>query len=133
MRLLLAARQADLRLSLELLLSEQPTVEIVGVASESSGLLALIETSKPDMIVSDWELLVRPLATIPPEPDQSCPHLKTIVLTANNRDRQAAMEAGADAAVLKGASPDLLLQTFARVHKQIAQRGQISEKKGKGL
>jgi MFS family permease len=72
-------KQADLRLSLELLLSEQPGVEIVGVASESSGLLALIETSKPDMIVSDWELLVRPLVTIPPERDQSCPRLKTIV------------------------------------------------------
>ena len=56
MRLLLAAAQPNLRLSLELFLSEQPGVEIVGSASESAGLVALIHTTDPDMILTDWDL-----------------------------------------------------------------------------
>jgi DNA-binding NarL/FixJ family response regulator len=118
MRLLLAAGQADLRLSLELLLSEQPGVEIVGSASESDGLLALIQTSEPDMILTDWDLPGRPLATILSEQDRSYDLPKTIILTASDRDRQAAIEAGADAAVLKGASPDLLLSAFQEIRTQ---------------
>jgi len=118
MRLLLAAGKANLRLSLELLLSEQPGVEIVGSASEGAGLLALIQTSEPDMILSDWDLPGRPLATLLAGRDQSYHLPKTIILTTSNRDRQAALDAGADAAVLKGASPDLLLSAFQELRTQ---------------
>ena len=118
MRLLLAAGQADLRLSLELLLSEQPGVEIVGSASESDGLLALIQTSKPDIILTEWNLPGRSLATILPERERSLHHPKTIVLTASNRDCRVAIEAGADAVVLKGASPDFLLSAFQEIRTQ---------------
>ena len=125
MRLLLAAGKAHFRLALELLLSEQPGVEIVGSASEGDGLLALMETSDPDMIVAEWDLLGRPLATIFSERDQSCPHLKMIILTTSNRDRQAAIAAGADASVLKGASPDLLLSTFRELRTQITANQEV--------
>jgi DNA-binding NarL/FixJ family response regulator len=118
MRLLLAAKQADLRVALELLLGEQPGAEVVGSASEGEGLLALIKTSKPSLIVSDWNLPGQPLVSILAEREQLCPQASMIVLTDGNRDRQAALEAGADAAVLKGASPDILLAAFRNLQRQ---------------
>lgn len=112
MRLLLATAQPDLRLSLELLLSEQPGVEVVGSASESDGLLALIHTTEPDMILTDWDLPGPSLSNVIAEIHHLQHTPTTIVLVANNRDHQTAVEASADAVVLKGSSPDLLLSTF---------------------
>jgi len=118
--LLLATAQTDLRLSLELLLSEQPGVEIVGTASESDGLLALTRTCRPDMIMTDWNLPGRPLPNILSEAANLPTHPKIIILTTLNSYNQAALDAGADAVVLKGASPDLLLATFERVRGKAA-------------
>lgn len=118
MRLLLAAGQADLRLSLELLLSEQPGVEIVGSASENDGLLALIQTSAPDMIVTDWDLPGLSLANVIAKARQKHQPPATIVLVAGNSDCQTAVNAGADAVVFKGSSPDLLLSAFRKLQSQ---------------
>ena len=122
MRLLLAAGQPNLRLSLELLLSEQPGVEIVGSASESDGLLALIHTSKPDMILTDWDLPGPPLANVIAEAYQKQHPPTTIVLVTHNSDYQTAVNAGADAVVLKGSSPDLLLSAFQKLRPQFTSR-----------
>lgn len=117
MRLLLATAQPDLRLSLELLLGEQPGVKIVGTVSESDGLLALIHTTTPDMIVTDWDLPGRPLTAIFNETNLPKPP-KIIILINRISDTQRAQETCADAVVLKGASPDILLKTFQQVRKQ---------------
>ena len=120
MRVLLAAGRADLRLSLELLLSEQPGVEIVGSASEGDGLLALIHTTKPDLLVTDWEIPGRPMPAIISEAIKSNPHPRILILASSNSGCQAALGAGADAAVLKGSSPNLLLTTFQNVRSKSA-------------
>lgn len=118
MRLLLAAEKADLRLSLELLLSEQPGVEIVGSASESKGLLALIHTSDPDMILMDWDLAGRSSVNIIAEAKQLQQSPTTIVLITYSSDYQMAVEAGANTVVLKGSSPDVLLSAFQELRIQ---------------
>ena len=118
MRLLLAAGKTDLRLSLELLFSELPGVEVVGSASETGGLMALIKTSEPDMVLTDWDLPVWPLATILSKRERSYHLPKMIVLAASNSECRAAKEAGADAAVLRGSSPDLLLSAFQELRTQ---------------
>ena len=122
MRLLLAAGQPNLRLSLELLLSEQPGVEIVGSASESDGLLALIHTSEPDMILTDWNLPGPPLANVIAEADQKKHPPTTIVLITHESDYQTAVNAGADAVVVKGSSPGLLLSAFQKLRPQFTSR-----------
>ena len=120
MRLVLATAHTDLRLSLELLLSEQPGVIIVGAVSEGDGLMALIGTTNPDMVMAEWDLPGRSLPTIISALEKSDPHPRIIILTGRNRDCQTAVAAGADAAVLKGASPDFLLTTFREVRSRPA-------------
>ena len=115
MRLLLAIANHDLRLSLQLLLSEQPSVEIVGTASEGEGLLALMHVIQPDMILTDWDLPGRPLTTVLQKADPTHPP-KIILLASDYDDCQLISEQiQVDAIVLKGASPDVLLNTFHQI------------------
>ena len=54
MRTVLAIGDSDLLLALQLLLNEEPRVNIVGTTSELDGLLSLIETTGPDLVLLDW-------------------------------------------------------------------------------
>ncbi len=118
MRLLLATAESNLRLSLELLFSEQPGVKIVGTASESDGLWALIQIIKPDMVIADWHLPGRPLLEILLEIFNLSQRPRLIILADRDSDYLLAQNAGADAVVLMGASPDLLLSAFTRLRKK---------------
>jgi hypothetical protein len=69
------------------------------------------------MVVADWGLLGRPLAGVLAEQGRACSLPKTIILANSNEERRQALEAGADAAVLKGAPPIMLLEAFDRVRK----------------
>lgn len=64
MRVLLADQHPDIRLALALLLSKEPGVMIVGSVSEAEGLLALAQTTRPDIVVLDSQLPGRALAEI---------------------------------------------------------------------
>ena len=122
MRLLLATAHLDLRLSLELLLSEQPGVEIVGAASESDGLVALTQTTKPDLIVTDWDLPGRPISAILTATPHSYQQPLVMVLVSENNAFLEATDSGAEAVVMKGASPDHLLTAFRKLQRQYIQQ-----------
>ena len=122
MRLLLAAPEPDLRLSLELLFSEQPGIYIVGTASESDGLLALIRTTNPDIVLTDWDLPGRPLSAIISHTNKQAKSPQFIILTTNNSECEHARKAGANFTVVKGVSPDVLLSAFAKASYQTTHR-----------
>ena len=48
---LLAIHSPDLRLAVDLLLREEPGINVIGVASETEGLMALLRTTQPDLIL----------------------------------------------------------------------------------
>jgi DNA-binding NarL/FixJ family response regulator len=126
MRLLLAAGHPDLRLSLELLFSEQLGVEIVGTTSESDGLLALIHTTKPDMILADWDLPGTSMSNVIAEARQEQHPPVTIILVAGNSDYQKAVDSNADAVVIKGSSPRSLLSAFQQLRPQVSSSREIN-------
>ena len=119
MKILLATEDPNLRLSLELVLSEEPAVTVAGTASESEGLLALIKSTRPAIVLLDWNLPGRPPADILA---QSCCRPESayfIVLGSSAEDKLMALSAGADAFVVKGDPPDQLLTAFRTVRKEI--------------
>ncbi len=122
MRLLLAATEPDLRLSLQLLLGEQPGVVIVGTASEGDGLLALMRTSRPQMIVTEWDLPGHPLPALIAEAHYLQPFPASVMLMAGEANYAAAENSGADAVVLTGASPEFLISAFHRLQRQLSPR-----------
>ena len=109
MNVVLAIRQADARLALELLLSEEPGVRIVGAASETGGLLALIQTARPDLVVVEWALPGQPTWHVLTEAQMLIDRLTFLVLGQELSQKQHALDAGAQGFVLIGDPPEQFL------------------------
>jgi DNA-binding NarL/FixJ family response regulator len=109
MRIMVAVSDTDLRLSLELMLSEEPGVRITGSVTDTSGLLALVKQTAPDLLLLDWELSGISCETILGELQSLDPHPKVIVLGRRQADKQSVLRAGADAYQIKGDPPEQLL------------------------
>jgi DNA-binding NarL/FixJ family response regulator len=105
MHILVAAKQADLRLAIELYLTEEPGLEIVGTVSDAASLRALLQPSHPDLVLLDWDLPGPSPADLVTEAKglASCPQV--IVLGPDADAAPAALAAGADAFVVKGDPP----------------------------
>ena len=109
MDILLAIHQPDLRLAIDLLLREEPGLNVVGVARETKTLLALLRVIRSDVVLLDWALAGQPLTDVLTKICRRDDRLKTIVLGTLEDDREAILAAGADAFVVKGESPQQLL------------------------
>jgi two-component system response regulator DesR len=108
----IAIGNPSLRLALELLLSEEPGVEVVGTTSETEGLLALVRTAQPDLVVLDWQLPGRSMSDLLSLVQSMEGRPKLIILSGDARVRQHALGAGAHAFVTVGESPNHLLDAF---------------------
>ena len=115
MDVLLAIHHPDLRLAIDLYLREEPGINVVGMASETEGLSALLNTLRPDLLLIDWSLPGRPLVQVLAEGQEPDPPPKIIVLGADDRDMKAALAAKADYFVVKGESPEQLLSAIRHV------------------
>ncbi len=127
MHVLLATKHPDLRLSIELLLSQEPGVSIVGSASETEGLLALIKSTNPDIVIVDWDLPGRPVAKLLSKKSISRDRTRFIVLCTRPEMKNQARQAGADVCLVKGDTPDELLTVFQQTRNEL--RAKTTESK----
>ena len=109
MRILLADDRVKVRSALQLLLEQEPDVEVVGEAGDDSGLLLLAEKETPDVIMLDWELPGRPVAALLAEVGHLLPAVKVVAMSVLPEARRAAHEAGVAAFVSKNAPSEELL------------------------
>jgi DNA-binding NarL/FixJ family response regulator len=126
MDILVATKQADLRLAIELYIGEEPGMHIVGTASNAASLRALLQASRPELVLLDWELPGHPPASLLAEARSLNPRPQVIVLSQDYNAKQAALAAGADVFVLKGDSPRQLLTAIRQCR---SQRAAAREKK----
>jgi DNA-binding NarL/FixJ family response regulator len=112
MRVLLADDQAKVRSALRLLLEQQPDVEILGEAVDTTGLLDWVKATTPDVILLDWELPGLPAVALLPLLHFHQPGLQIVALSGRPEARRAALEAGVNAFVSKGEPPERLLTTM---------------------
>jgi len=114
-------------LAIDLLLREEPGLNVVGVARETKSLLALLRVVRPGVLLLDWVLSGQPLtdvlAKILEWPDRP----KIIVLGTIDDDREAILAAGADAFVVKGEAPQQLL---TEIHQLVTSAGSSEKDKG---
>ncbi len=109
MRVLLADDHTRVRWALRTAIQEEDGMDIVGEVSEAPGLLAQVETLRPDVIVLEWELPGRPIGDLLADLralDRPC---QVIVLGQHPDTQAVALAAGADAFVSKADSPEQLL------------------------
>lgn len=118
MDIVLASEEYDLRLALEMLFREEPGAYVVGTASHAQALLALIQTTCPDLAVLDWDLPGLPPAQVLARVQTAECRPKIIVLSKDRDDGQMALAAGADAFVVKGDPPEQLLVALRQLGLQ---------------
>jgi two-component system response regulator DesR len=119
MRILLADDQAKVRSALRLLLRLQPGMDVVGETAETEGLLGQVKEIRPDLILLDWELPGPTSNGLLTAIRARCPRLKVIALSGRPEARRAALEAGADAFVSKGAPPERLLSALRAFSEEL--------------
>ncbi len=119
MHVLLATEQADLRISLELLLDQEPGVNIIGSVSETEGLLALLRSAQPDIVILEWDLPSQPMNDILAAAHRLGHPAKFIVLGKQPKQKEQALQAGAAAFVEKGGPPERLLAAFRELRSGI--------------
>jgi len=123
MRVLLADDQAKVRSALELLLKQEPEMEVVGEVTEAEGLFAQVRGVRPDLVLLDWELPGLSGDDLSSAVRSLCAETKVIALSGRPEVRQAAIDAGADAFVSKGDPPERLLAALHAFSAQIKGRG----------
>ena len=109
---MLAVGTAPLRLALDVILSEEPGVTVVGMASETEGLLALMRTAQPDLVLLEWNLSGSPTEAVLANALTVSRPLRILVLGRDAALRSVALTAGACAFVLVGDPPEILLATL---------------------
>ncbi len=125
MRILLAISHSDPRLSLEILLSQEPGLSIVGTTGDMESLLALIQTSRPDLVVLDWDLpgaRPAPLALLKAQRRSGRPQF--LVLGRKPELKQQVLAAGAHAFVAIGDPPEKLLATVRQVRASLSTKNE---------
>jgi DNA-binding NarL/FixJ family response regulator len=112
LRILLAVDSEDLRLSLELLIRQELGLSVVGTASEARGLLALVETTKPDVIVMNQSLKGAETTEVLSQTRSCHPQARIVVIGLHDEDRNALTRAGANSFVPMGEGPAELLKAL---------------------
>ncbi len=119
MRILLADEQTRVCSALQILLQQEPSVEIVGEASEARELLAQVRVTQPNLVLLDWGLpdlaAIGSLRAV----QGACPDVAVIVLSGRPEARMEALAAGADEFVSKIDPPEQLLLAIQAIDKKI--------------
>ena len=112
MRALVADDEAIVRSALRLFLEQHFGARVLSEAAEASELLAGVERACPDLLLLDWGLPRLDATEMLPILRARCPEMKIVVLNGRPESCRTALEAGADAFVSKGGSPEDLLATL---------------------
>jgi DNA-binding NarL/FixJ family response regulator len=121
MRILLADDQQKVRFALHVLLEQRPEVLVVGEAKDADELLAILNPTRPELLILDWTLPgLTEIGSIPALRKKKS-DLYIIALSSRPELGKNAIEAGANAFISKIDPPDRLLATVAECQSHIDQ------------
>ena len=119
MKTLLAIHQADLRVAIEILLREEPMIEIIGIVSTFQALHALAGPVQPDLLIVDLDLPgLEDSDWLQQTGTGACPQI--IALVSRRVDPDRVLAAGATALVEKGTPPRDLVAVIRRLENRSA-------------
>lgn len=109
MRVVVADPRRELRSAIRVLLEQEPGIRVVGEVERVAEIPMLLETEAPQALLIDWDISKQDVGDRVAELKRGYPSVKVIVLSVRSMDRQAALDAGADAFVCKCDPPEVLL------------------------
>ena len=125
-RTLIIEDQTIMRDGLQVLLASEPDFKVVGVTAEGESAIREATTLRPDIVLMDLSMRHMSGTDAITRIKRKHPEIKIVVLTFHKEDRfiQAALEAGADAYVLKDDSREEL---FAALRTALTGRRYLSQ------
>jgi DNA-binding NarL/FixJ family response regulator len=121
-RVIIADGRARVRFGLRTLLDRTSDVEVVGEVEKADELIEKIEACCANLVIVDWGLPGLEDEALIEAFREVCPGVGLIVLSGHPEDRQAALQAGADAFVNKTESPVYLLSVIEDCCRQDTYR-----------
>lgn len=118
MRIVIATGDTDLRLAIQLLLSEEPGLKIIGSANDCAGLNALVKSTSPDVVLIDLSLPGCNIGEVLQDFKSLFPRITLIVIARHRRMKETALLSGADEFVVIGDPPEKLLEVFYKLNKK---------------
>lgn len=117
MKVLLAESKANIRYGLNVLLEEQPDIDIVGESAEIENIISIIIQTCPDLMIMSWDFPANQVEDIMRKIRLSCPQIFVIALSSNSYMRDYAIQSGADDFIWKGDPPIRLLSSIQHLQK----------------
>ena len=109
---IIAVRDIDLRLSLDLMLRDEPYLNVLGTASTPESTFGLTRVERPDLILLDWAMSSRPIEEMLKEIKDHSPNSKVILLGNRTNQETLALQSGADAYLRIGGAPESIRSTI---------------------
>jgi DNA-binding NarL/FixJ family response regulator len=116
MRIVIATGDTDLRLAIQLMLSEEPGINIIGSASDCDGLNALARSTLPDYVLLDWSLPGCNVEEILKDLNAMVPNIKLIIIGQQQRMKETALQSGAAEYLVIGDPPENLLDVIRKLN-----------------
>lgn len=95
-----------------MLLDQEPSMVVAGMADRITGLLAQLEGSQPDVLLLDWDLMVEPIEDLFNDIDKLECQPEVIVLSSEPQLKAPILVAGGDFVITRDAPPDTLLSVL---------------------
>lgn len=118
-RILIVDDHAIVRAGLRMLIDQNPTMKVVGVAGDRTEALALAASEQPNMIILDILLGEDDGLTFLPELREAAPNSRVLVLTGlrSSESQRRAIVSGAMGVVLKEHAAEVLIKAINKVHQ----------------
>jgi DNA-binding NarL/FixJ family response regulator len=114
-RIFIASADKTLRLALQLLLESEPGMVVIGMSDRSTGLLTVVGTSQPEVLLLDAGLAEEATPQLVNDLHHLQHHLKVIVLSPDLQTPATTLAAGADGFISKTGPPDELLPILRKM------------------
>jgi DNA-binding NarL/FixJ family response regulator len=116
-RLVLADDHRIVREGLKMILESSPRYTIAAEATNGDELVAMVQQSKPDLIISDLKMPGSSVIESSKKLKEALPDVKIIILTAfdESEDIYKALDAGIDGYIMKDTLPEQILTTIEMV------------------
>ena len=124
---IIAIRDTDLRLSLDLMLRNEPYLHVLGTASTSESTMGLTKVEGPDLILLERALCDHTVEEMLKEIEGCSPNSKVILLVNSMNQEPRFIQCEADAYLRIGGSPESLRSTIKKLLAQDSETIQEKE------
>lgn len=121
--IILADHHAQALWALNMMVHEQPGLEVIGEAVDAESLFALAAEYFPELVLVDGDLPGRPIEHLIAELHALDPRPMVIVMSSRPEEGRRMLRADADAFVSKGDQPDWMLASL----KQLVENAERKE------